>query len=445
MLEALLAAFERYQDKTAIVWRERAVSYRWLKNEIETLRARLDAADGPPLGPVVALSSDYSPRAVAWLLALVDRGRTVALISPGFDKQRDELLEVAEVESELVLEGEGVERVVSVGHPLSHALLVALSTSGKGGLVLFSSGSAGKVKAVVHDAARLFNKYRVPRRANVTIPFMLFDHIGGINTLLHVLSSGGTAVFAPDRTPETICRLVAAHRVQVLPATPTFLRLLLLHDRSAHDLSSLEILAYGAERMSEATLEHLRRAFPAVSLVQNYGLSEVGIMQTKSEDSGSLWVRLGGEGYQTRVRDGLLEIKAETAMLGYLNEASPFTDDGWLRTGDQVEVKGEYFRILGRASDIIIVGGEKVYPAEVEDLIASMPGVVEVIVSGEPNAITGQNVKAEVQLGTDETRESFRARMQSFLGSKLPAFKVPQRVRISKEPLHTERFKKRRS
>lgn len=445
MLESLLEAFERHGESAALVWRGQVRSHRWLADEARRLHHELDQDPALAHARLVGLLADYSPRGVALLLALLRSGRVVALISPGFDRQRAELLEVAEAEAEIVVGEDDAHHTRRLGHIPAHALLSELTSARRPGLVLFSSGSAGKVKAVVHDAERLLAKYRVPRRPSVTIPFMLFDHIGGLNTLLHVLSSGGTAVLAPDRAPETICRLVEAHRVEVLPTTPTFLRLLLLYDHRAHDLSSLRILAYGAERMPESTLEQLRRVFPSVELVQNYGMSELGIMQTKSEGSGSLWVKLGGEGYETRVRDGLLEIKASSAMLGYLNEPSPFTEDGWLQTGDQVEVQGEYFRILGRASDLIIVGGEKVYPAEVEDLIASMPGVVEVVVSGEANAITGQIVKAEVQLESDETRESFRVRMNEFLGARLPSFKVPQRVRVTREPLHTARMKKRRS
>ena len=248
-----------------------------------------------------------------------------------------------------------------------------------------------------------------------------------------------------DRVPETICRLIEAHGVQVLPTTPTFLNLLLLSDYRSRDLSSLEIIGYGAERMPASLLARLSVAFPGVRLLQNYGMSEVGIMQTKSESSGSLWVKLGGEGYETRVRDGLLEIRAQTAMVGYLNEDSPFTEDGWLKTGDRVEVKGDYVRVLGRESDIIVIGGEKVYPAEVEDLIALMPGVLEVAVGAQDHAIVGQIVRAEVRLSTDESRSEFRTRMTEFLSDKLAPYKIPQKVKLSTEPLQGARLKKKRA
>jgi len=203
-------------------------------------------------------------------------------------------------------------------------------------------------------------------------------------------------------------------------------------------------VAYGAERMPALLLARLTAALSGVKLIQNYGLSEAGILRTSSEANGSLWMTLGGDGVETRVAQGLLEIKTESAMLGYLNEVSPFTEDGWLKTGDRVEVNGRYLQILGRESDVINVGGEKVYPAEIEDLIASMPHVLAVIVSSQPNAITGQLVQAEVWLSGDETREDFRRRMIGFLSDRVPGYKIPQRVSLGSESFQGPRLKRRR-
>ncbi len=423
-----------------MVWHDRRFSFDWLSAEARRWIGEL----GPEIqrGVVVALSADYSPRGVAMLLALIARGGIAAPITSTLGRQRSELLEVAEANVEVLVDDEDSVSFQTVGHVARHPLLLDLQASGSGGLILFSSGSSGRSKAVVHHGERLLAKYRTPRRAAVTIPFMMFDHIGGVNTLLHTLSSGGTAVFPGDRQPSTICRLIEAHGVQVMPATPTFINLLLLSELSKYDLSSLEVLAYGAERMSEATLSRLAAAFPGVRLVQNYGLSEVGIMRTKSESSDSLWMSLGGDGFQTRVRDGLLEIKSDTAMLGYLNEASPFTEDGWLMTNDRVEVRGELIRILGRESDVIIIGGEKVYPAEVEDAITLMEGVVEVVVGAEPNAITGHIVTARVWVSTGVDRATFRQQLRAFLSARLAEYKIPQRVTLANGPLHNVRGKR---
>jgi acyl-CoA synthetase (AMP-forming)/AMP-acid ligase II len=152
-------------------------------------------------------------------------------------------------------------------------------------------------------------------------------------------------------------------------------------------------------------------------------------------------VRIGGEGYELRVVDGLLEIKARAAILGYLNAPSPITDDGWFRTGDAVEVDGEWIKILGRRSEIINVGGEKVYPAEVEGVLLEMPGVAEVAVHAEANAITGQLVAARVRLHEPEPPAAFRRRLVAFCKDRLARYKIPQRVTIVDGPLHSERFK----
>ncbi len=131
-------------------------------------------------------------------------------------------------------------------------------------------------------------------------------------------------------------------------------------------------------------------------------------------------------------------------MLGYLNAASPFTVDGWFRTGDAVEVDGEYFRILGRKSELINVGGEKVYPVEVESVLQAMEGVEDASVKGESNLITGQIVAARVKLRTNETVSEFRNRMFAYCREKLPRFKIPQKVLLVSGDIHGDRFKKMR-
>jgi len=184
---------------------------------------------------------------------------------------------------------------------------------------------------------------------------------------------------------------------------------------------------------------------PRVELVQTYGLSELGILRSKSKSSDSLWMKVGGEGFETRVVDGLLEIKARSAMRGYLNAPSPFTEDGWFRTGDAVEVDGDYIRVLGRRSERINVGGEKVYPAEVENTLQAMDGVRDVAVTGERNAITGQVVTARVRLDTAETVAEFRTRMRAFCESRLASFKIPKKVVLDADEIRSDRFKKIRS
>ena len=309
--------------------------------------------------------------------------------------------------------------------------------------MLFSSGSTGKSKAAVHDMVNVLAKYRQPRHQLRTISFLLYDHIGGINTMLYTLANGGCLVTVEDRTPDGVLRAVERQRVELLPTSPTFLNLILISEAYArHDLSSLKTVTYGTEPMPESTLRRLHALFPALRLVQTYGLSEVGILSSKSKSSDSLWVKIGGDGFETRVVDGLLEIKARSSMLGYLNAASPFTADGWFRTGDAVEVDGEYLRILGRKSEMINVGGQKVYPAEVEDCIHELEEVSEATVYGERNAITGQIVCARITLRTPEDRATFAKRLKQHCRARLELYKVPVKVQVVETAQHGGRFKK---
>jgi acyl-CoA synthetase (AMP-forming)/AMP-acid ligase II len=142
--------------------------------------------------------------------------------------------------------------------------------------------------------------------------------------------------------------------------------------------------------------------------------------------------------------DGILHIRSDTPMLGYLNAPSPFTEDGWLATGDAVEVDGERLRILGRRSELISVGGEKVYPAEVEGVILACPNVADAVVYGEKNPITGAIVCARVRLREPEEKTQFLARVREFCGQHLQRYKIPVRITLTEEPLHGGRFKKLR-
>jgi acyl-CoA synthetase (AMP-forming)/AMP-acid ligase II len=313
------------------------------------------------------------------------------------------------------------------------------------GLVLFSSGSTGKSKAAVHNMVNLLEKYKTRRHDLRTLSFLLFDHIGGIDTMLYSLSNGSCLITVPDRSPETVCKAIEKYEVEVLPVTPTFLNLLILSQvYKNYDLGSLKYITYGTEVMPEVTLKKISELFPDAKMLQKFGTTEVGTLRSKSKNSDSLWVKIGGGGFRTRIVDGLLEIKAESAMLGYLNAPSPFTPDGWFATGDQVEEDGEYIKILGRKSEIINVGGEKVYPAEVESIIQELENVAEVTIFGEKNPIMGNIVCAKVRLIEKEDKQQFITRLKIYCRQKLQSFKVPVKVIVENEQQFNERFKKKR-
>jgi acyl-CoA synthetase (AMP-forming)/AMP-acid ligase II len=153
-------------------------------------------------------------------------------------------------------------------------------------------------------------------------------------------------------------------------------------------------------------------------------------------------MKIGGEGYKWRIRNGVLQIKSNSAMLGYINAPAPFTDDGWFITGDLVEQDGEYLKILGRKSDLINVGGEKVYPGEVEDAILRLPWVKQVSVYGEKNPLMGNIVCALVKTVDDlEDYQKAKQDIKRYCQDRLEKHKVPIRINFSDKELHSTRFK----
>jgi acyl-CoA synthetase (AMP-forming)/AMP-acid ligase II len=405
-------------------------------------RARVAAAGLGP-GSVVSVEGDYGVGPIAAFLALTAAGAVSVPLSPDSAPHLDQFLELGEVEYRVCPADR--DTPFATGRRATHAFYQTLRARSAPGLVLFTSGSTGRHKAAVHDLALLLRKFQTPRHRRRTLVFLQLDHIGGVNTLLYTLSNGGAVVAPSDRSPAAVAAAIERHRVELLPTSPTFLNLLLLsgeHER--RDLSSLQLITYGTEAMPESTLRKVADAFPRATLQQTYGLTEVGILRSQSRGSNSLWVRVGGEGYETKVIDGRLWIRAESAMLGYLNAPSPFDEEGFLDTGDRVEVDGDWLRILGRESEIINVGGNKVYPAEIEDALLEIPGVRDVAVHGEPNPITGNVVVATVVLEQDEPAAAFKVRMRQALKDRLPAWKIPARVTLAAGPLHSSRFKRMR-
>ncbi len=443
-IDFLRERFAAARERDALVWRDQTFTYGWLLDELDQLSRNLDAA-GVEHGAVVSVEADFSPRAVALLLALIERNAILVPLTSSVEEKKPEFREIAQVEAVVEIRADDTLHAWRTGASASHELLLRLKDSRSPGLILFSSGSTGKSKAALHDIVPMLEKFKVPRHTLRTITFLLFDHIGGFNTLLYNLSNAGCVITVQDRKPDTICRAIERYRVQLLPTSPTFINLLLVSEAYRQfDLSSLQTVTYGTEVMPESTLQRFHALFPGIKLQQTYGLSEVGIMRSKSRSSDSLWVKVGGEGFETRIVEGLLEIKAKSAMMGYLNAPSPFTEDGWFKTGDAVEVDGEYIKILGRKSELINVGGEKVYPAEVESTLQLMDGVEDVAVRGEPNPITGHIVHARVKLSTDESLPMFRKRMHEFCKDKLARFKIPQKIELVEQSMHGERFKKMR-
>lgn len=375
-------------------------------------------------GDVVALIGDFTPYSIMTLLKLIDLEVVVVPLTGESRNEHPYFFETALVN--VVISGRSVERL---SEQRSHPILRELREKRHAGLILFSTGTMGRPKAIVHDFSAFLKRFETPRPSLRTVSFLLFDHIGGINTLFHTLFNQGTIIALNSRRVESVLAACERFRVEVLPTTPTFLRMMLMSGRVPEGVPScLKIITYGTERMDQPTLTELTRLLPSVDFRQTYGMSELGILRVKSKSRDSLFMKVGGEGIETRVENGVLQIRSTSRMLGYLNALDPFDSDGWYDTKDVVEVDGDYIKVTGRVSDIINVGGLKFMASEVERVALAFPNVSMVKVSARDNPVTGQHVEMLVEPSDGGTFDE--AGLKSFLKQNLQTHMIPRRIKI---------------
>ena len=233
----------------------------------------------------------------------------------------------------------------------------------------------------------------------------------------------------------------------MLPATPSFLNLLLLAGiPQTHDLSSLRVVPYGAEPMPTGLLRRLRTALPQVDFVQRFGTSETGALPVRDEGTG-LVLRENQIGFSWKVVDGELWVRSPACALGYLSgDTERFADSGWFRTGDvAVQLPGGTIRILGRKEELINVGGEKVLPSEVENVLMAHHLVADCRVGPGTNAVLGQIVTAEiVWRGPDVDALAVKRVLHTYAAGLLPRHKLPAVVRLVPAVDSTRNLKKSR-
>jgi len=438
----LLDRFTAYALKPALAGTWGAVTYAELGSLIS--KARHDIAQLKLERPTVfGLVGEHSPAATAWLLALAEAGHFVAPLS-GNAAEHPAKLALINAQWVIVTEPMSWKLLPRVDEPSSHPLFQQLREQRTSGLILFSSGTSGAPKAMVQDFGKLLASYESRRESDLAMLALLgFDHIGGLNTLLNTLAAGSLLAVPASRSPADVAATIARHRVAILPASPTFLNLLLAAGFDA-DLASLRVITYGTEPMPDSLLVRLKTAFPRVRFIQTFGTSETGITRTESPEPGSTFLRFDDPGLEWKVIDDELWLRSRTQIAGYLNASNErFTADGWFRTGDKVEQgPNGTLRILGRMGEMINVGGEKLMPAEVESIVLGIPGVADCRVRGEPHPLTGQTVVVDVVTSLAD-HETLRSAIRAACRARLARHKIPTRVTFV-DSVSGERMKKTR-
>jgi len=444
-MDWIFTHLKKQSDSSKVIFENKEYTYFRLYEKTEELFKQIEHI---PNGATTAIVSDYTFESIALFFALYRKNNIIVPITSTIQTEINERIEVAQCDYIVrFINGDLNCKYRKSQISNKHQLVINLKSSSNAGLILFSSGSTGKPKAMIHNLNNLVNSYKGKKgRSFVFIIFLMFDHIGGLNTMLNCLSMGITMVFPSDRSTDHVCELIQRYKVGILPTSPTFLNLILISESyKRFDLSSLRMITYGTEPMPENLLIRLRSIFNRVKFLQTFGTSETGISQVSSKSSNSTFIKLDDQNTEFKIVNKELWIRSKTQILGYLNSSmEKFTQDGWFKTGDLVEEENGYIKIIGRNSEVINVGGEKVLPAEVESVLFQMDQVKDCIVLGENNPITGQMVVAKLLLNKEMKVSEIKKVVNEFCKDKLERYKIPVKIIKMSTSEFSDRFKKKR-
>jgi fatty-acyl-CoA synthase len=273
----------------------------------------------------------------------------------------------------------------------------------------------------------------------------LFHCAGCIMGVLMSLQNGATYVGVAGFDPETMFRVIQDERCTAMSGVPTSYLAMLDHPaRQNYDLSSLRTGTCGGADCNAEVLRACAAAFPMPELVQVYGQTESSTLIAMADHSDADRVSDAGlplEGYELRITDpengdvlppgsiGHIEARGSMTMLGYHEDpvatGETLTADGWLRTGDLgfLSESGRLTIAGGRLRDMIIRGGENIYPVEVENTLREHPAIAEASVFGVPDPYYGEVVAAALRLTGPVRSDELVAHCQT----RIARYKTPSR------------------
>jgi acyl-CoA synthetase (AMP-forming)/AMP-acid ligase II len=308
---------------------------------------------------------------------------------------------------------------------------------------LLTSGTSGRPKCAKHTWTSLSRavKLRDSGRGQRWLLGYPMAQFAGLQVVLQSLHNGGTLVVPRDFSPPRSIEAVIDRRVECITCTPTAARLMLAcSSRPLLRDSAVRHVTLGGEAVDQRTIDELRDAFPSARIACTYASTKLGLLLVASDGkAGFDPTAIDGERFKL---DGgeLFARRTARAMMGYVGRqgASSETErvnqsgqDSWASTGDLAEVRGDRLFILGRKDDVINVGGFKVVPAQVEETIRSVRGVVEAAVVAHRSSILGNLVKARVRLTDDADATRVVADVRRTCADALPYYMVPRLIEVT--------------
>ncbi len=319
-------------------------------------------------------------------------------------------------------------------------------------ILLPTSGTTGRPKIVRHSLGLQvmpISGYAMPEHRRTLLGYHP-SGFAGLKVMLATAVAGGQLIVESEPTLTRLADAAINCAADEFRGTPTVMRSLVSMLGVEATKLPFDRIGLGGETVDQLLLDRLRALLPHAELWHSYGASETGAFMTVKDGQAGFPARWFDEGLgpvRMRIVDDVLEVASPTAMLGYLGGPmrDPEASLTWWRTGDLVGIDGDRAQFLGRADSLINVGGAKVRPEEIEQLLIAIDGVMDARVFGRRNPITGHLVAAEVAATTGTDHVVLRSRIQEVLAERLERHKVPQILHITDElPIDPSGKKSRR-
>jgi acyl-coenzyme A synthetase/AMP-(fatty) acid ligase len=306
------------------------------------------------------------------------------------------------------------------------------------GVVLFSSGTTGVPKAISHSwATASASAGFVPERLFERTWYLAYEPAAyaGLQVFYSAARSHGTLVLpAPGASFRAHAESIVAHRADVVSATPSWWRLLVSAWPATLPAPRLHQVTMGGEVVDQPTLDLVDGFFKPTHLTHVYASSEVGSAVAVSDRQAGFPARLldAPRPVMLRVRSGVLEVRSPFRMRRYLDSDDGGAHaEGWIRTGDVVEVREGRCYFVGREDQRLNVGGTKVAPEQIESVVLSHPDVRECVVYGRRSPIVGILLALDV-VAADPLELDVR-QLRGWLEQQLPQHLVPKHIRLVRE------------
>lgn len=328
---------------------------------------------------------------------------------------------------------------------------LATKPSKRDQVTILTSGTTGRPKAVEHTWESLLRPVR-PTPPGQSWLLTYRPHLyAGLQVVLQCLGNQGTlALPGSDASADEVASLCLDVGVRFASATPSYWRwLMALANPQRLQAIPFEQITLGGEVVDQTTLDALHRTFPRTRLVHIYATTELGRCFSVTDGQAGFPTAFleskSVDGIEMKVDAGELVVRSANAMNQYDGSDADSPREAWFRTGDLVNVEGDRVTFVGRSSDMINVGGNKVFPIEVETIIRGVPGVADVRVYGEASSLVGQLVKCDLVIQQGFEPKSVQQDVQQKTLDALSSFQRPRFISIVDEIPRTSAGKTRRT